>query len=190
MESKKNSFLILFILFLLPSLYFMAKKTSFYNYHEKQCTPTSTAKEKYKPQSTPEASYKLELELLGKGEYCYDLPMFDPEWRKRGKKVLKRKIYMKTAKQFDRKFKVYIKGKHAIIYYPDYKNLGPTFLYKKDSKWILDRTCVIKNIHYNIGSTAWFAYDGYYPYLALLHKIFDLKSVTLKQGNIKAFMIR
>ena len=146
-------------------------------------------KQKYIPQETPEKAYKLELELLSKGMYCYDLPLFDLEWRKKGKEILYSPQYKNTAKKFDIPYKVYIEGEYAIIYYPQDKSAGPDFLYQGSSGWILDRTAVWDQIHNNYSNTGWFAYEGNYPYLDILKKIYSLERIKLDNG-IWAYRIK
>ncbi len=82
---------------------------------------------KYTPQAQPEQTYLLELELLSKGMYCYDLPMFDPDWRARGSELMYSESYINTAKRYSIPFEVYIEGDYAIIYFPDSKSEGPVF---------------------------------------------------------------
>lgn len=146
-------------------------------------------KRKYTPQSTPEATYKLELELLSQGMYCYDLPIFDPAWRKRGKQILYSSRYKHTAQKFSVPYKVYIEGRYAIIYFPYNKSEGPDFLYRDSSGWILDRTAVWDYIHYNYSNTGWFVYEGNYPYLEMLKKVFSLEKIRLDNG-MWAYQIR
>lgn len=133
----------------------------------------------YIPQTTPEATYKMELQLLTRGLYCCDLPIFDPEWRKRGRSISHSSRNTYTGKMFNKPFKIYIEAAHAIIYYPKGKQLGPSFLYKTDSGWILDRACVYENIRYG---KQWFAVDGDYPYLRLLNKVFNLEPGKTSRG--------
>lgn len=137
---------------------------------------------KYTPQNNPELSYLLELDLLSKGMYCYNLPLFDPEWRERGKEMLYSSSYKNTAAKFSVPHKVYMEGDYAVIYFPENKSEGPDFLYKDYSGWILDRTAVWDNIHYNYSNTGWFAYDGDYPYLEMLKKVFPLRKIKLENG--------
>lgn len=148
-----------------------------------QGTTLEELEQKYIPQSRPEDTVRLELDLLAKGMYCYDLPMFDPAWRKRGKQILYSSRYKHTAKKFDVQSKVYIEGNYAIVYYPYDKSEGPDFLYGDSSGWVLDRTAVWDYIHYNYSNTGWFAYEGDYPYLTMLKKIFTLERVRLDKGN-------
>lgn len=137
---------------------------------------------KYVPQNSPEQTYLLELDLLSRGMYCYDLPMFDPEWRRKGKEILYSSSYKNTAAKFSVPYKVYTEGDYAVIYFPDNKSEGPDFLYKSSSGWILDRTAVWDNIHYNYSNTDWFAYESDYPYLKLLEKIYSLQRIKLDNG--------
>jgi hypothetical protein len=143
---------------------------------------------KYTPQPQPELTYLLELELLSKGIYCYDLPMFDPDWRARGSEIMYSDKYKGTAERYSIPYEVYIEGDYAIIYFPESKSEGPDFLYKDVSGWILDRTAAWDNIHYNRSNTGWFAYDGAYPYLKLLKAVYSLEKVTLDNG-VQAFVI-
>ena len=146
-------------------------------------------KQKYIPQETPEKTYKLELELLSKGMYCYDLSLFDLEWRKKGKEILYSPQYKNTAKKFDIPYKVYVEGEYAIVYYPQNKSAGPDFLYQGPSGWILDRTAVWDQIHNNYSNTGWFAYEGDYPYLDILKKVYSLERIMLDNG-IWAYRIK
>ncbi|MBI4845631.1 MAG: hypothetical protein HY810_04040 [Candidatus Omnitrophica bacterium] len=146
-------------------------------------------KQKYTPKNNPEETYKLELELLAQGMYCYDLPIFDPAWRSRGTRIIYSSKYKHTAKKFDVLFKVYKEGKYAVIYFPSNKSEGPDFLYWDSSGWILDRTAVWDYIHYNYSNTGWFAYEGDYPYLEMLKKIFSLERVKL-DSNVWAYQIK
>ena len=146
-------------------------------------------KQEYIPQETPGKAYKLELELLSKGMYCYDLLLFDSEWRKKGKEILYSTQYKNTAKKFDIPYKVYVEGECAVIYYPQNKSAGPDFLYQGSSGWILDRTAVWDQIHNNYSNTGWFAYEGNYPYLDILKKIYSLERIILDNG-IWAYRIK
>ncbi|MFZ2970708.1 MAG: hypothetical protein WA063_06165 [Minisyncoccia bacterium] len=143
---------------------------------------------KYVPQNSPEKTYLLELDLLSKGMYCYDLSMFDPDWRKKGTEIIYSESYKNTAKKFSVPYRIYIEGNYAIIYFPNNKSEGPDFLYKDSSGWILDRTAVWDNIHYNYTNTGWFAYNGDYPYLNLLKEIYSLQRIELDNG-VQAFVI-
>jgi len=143
---------------------------------------------KYTPQAQPEQTYLLELELLSKGMYCYDLPMFDPAWRQRGSEITYSENYKNTAKRYSIPYEVYIEDNYAIVYFPTSKSEGPFFLYRDASGWILDRTTAWDNIHYNSSNTGWFAYDGDYPYLKLLKLVYVLKKVKLDNG-VQAFVI-
>lgn len=143
----------------------------------------------YIPQSSPKETFELELKLLSQGAYCYDLPMFDSAWRKKGKEISYNSRYAETAEKFDTSFKVYKQGKYAVIYFPNDKSLGPEFLYRDYSGWILDRTSVWNNIHYNQTNSGWFAYEGDYPYLDILKKIFQLEKIKLDNG-VAAYQIK
>ncbi len=153
-----------------------------FNYAQSTGVSYKELEQKYVPQSKPEETVRLELYLLAKGMYCYDLLMFDPAWRKRGKQILVSAQYKNTARKFDVSSKVYTEGNYAIVYYPYNKNEGPDFLYRDSSGWGLDRTAVWDYIHYNYPNTGWFAYEGDYPYLEMLKKVFSLEKVKLDSG--------
>lgn len=170
-------------------VYFFTFHWLSFNYAQPTEVSYEELKQKYIPQSTPEATYKLELELLAKGMYCYDLPMFDPVWRKRGSQILYSSRYKHTAQKFSVAYKVYIEGKYAIIYFPYNKSAGPDFLYYTSSGWVLDRTAVWDYIHYNYSNTGWFAYDGNYPYLEMIKKVFPMEKVRLDNG-VWAYQIK
>ena len=140
-------------------------------------------KNKYVPQSTPEASYRLELELLSQGMYCYDLPLFDMKWRQKGRNILYNPRYKSTAQKFNVQSKTYREGRYAVVYFPYNKAAGPEFLYNHGQGWVIDRTAVWEYIHYNYSNTGWFAYNGNYPYLKILKKIFPLEKVRLDSGH-------
>ncbi len=131
--------------------------------------------EQYRPQSQPEETYRLELQMMKRGHYCYDLPIFDASWRRRSDELLSSSAYQTTAAQFDRPFSTKIEGDYAVIYYPENPSLAPVFLYRTDSGWVLDRTAVIEKIHYG---GKWMADDGDYPYLNLLKSVYTLQKGT------------
>jgi hypothetical protein len=133
----------------------------------------------YVPQSSPEASYRLELEMMKQGFYCHNVPLFDPRWRARGHTISFAPIYRQTAQTFDKPFKVYVEGKLAVIYYPHDKHLGPAFAYREGAGWVLDRTTVMEKIHYG---NEWTADEGDYPYLGLLKKIFSMQKGRSSRG--------
>ena len=165
---KKYNLAILFLALTFP--FFVRAQSEKVSYAE--------LKAKYIPQSSPEKTVHLELDLLAQGIYCYDLPLFDSAWRERGKKIIYSPRYTHTAKKFDVPYKLHKDSKYAIVYYPDNKSEGPDFLYLTSAGWILDRTAVWNYIHYNYSNTGWFAYEGNYPYLDMLKKIFLLKRLS------------
>ncbi len=140
-------------------------------------------KAKYVPQRSPYATVRLELDMLKQGMYCYDLPMFDADWRKRGKKIQYSSRYKHTAQKFNVPYKVYKEVNKAIVYYPNNKSEGPDFLYRAQRGWVLDRTAVWDYIHYNTSNSGWFVYEGNYPYLRMLKKIFPMERILLSGGQ-------
>jgi len=144
---------------------------------------------RYVPQSTPERTYRLEIKLLSQGIYCYDLPIYDPDWRKRGRDIRYSSSYKRTAEKMNIPFKVYRENRYAVIYFYGDKSAGPVFLFKDAYGWVIDRTAVWNYIHYNTSNTGWFAYEGDYTYLKMLRKIFSLKRIKLDSGNW-AYMIK
>lgn len=136
------------------------------------------------PQKTPEEAYDLELAMLSKGIHRYDLELFDSAWRKReGTRRWSPEALRRSARTFDRPYKTLIKGKYALIYYPGHGECMPTFLERTERGWIIDRSQTAKVIHYNLDSTAWFAYEGTYPQLELLLEVFKMKKVRLADGQ-------
>ena len=144
------------------------------------------------PQQNPADAYRLELTMLRKGFYYYDLRLFDKKWRQKQESTNPSHIpawrYQETARRFNVPFKVHTEGNLAVAYYPQKKELGPVFFDKTAEGWIINRTGVAAYIHYNYESTGWFAYNADYPHLQLLQKVFSLRRVTLAGGR-KAYMI-
>ena len=142
-------------------------------------------KEDYIPQSTPEESFLLELKLLEGGMYCYDLPLFDPQWRLKGKKILTSPLFSETAKAASQPFQTYIEGRYAVIYYPNNENLSPVFLYEENSKWIIDRTASADRVFFDHGR--WVTLGGDYPYLSLLKKVYRLKEIDADKSGASGY---
>lgn len=138
----------------------------------------------YVAQPSPEGSFRLEMELLRKGMYCHDLPLFDPEWRAKGREIVYSGVYAQTAAAFDAPFRVIRQGDYAAVYFPDDPQLGPVFLYWERSGWVIDRSEVLSSIIYDNANTAWYCADNDSPYLALLKKAFSLKKVKLSSGIV------
>lgn len=144
-------------------------------------TPNCESFKEYQPQSTPEETYRLEMDMMKQGAYCYDIPIFDPEWQAKAEKnSYGNNDFKRIAGYFDVPSKTFQEGKYAVIYYPDHETLGPVFFFRKDGKWILDRTSAWKYIHYE---DAWLAYDGDYPYLDMLKTLFMLEERTNQNGQ-------
>jgi hypothetical protein len=137
----------------------------------------------YAPQGSPESSFRLELQLMLQGIYCYDLPLFDPDWRKKGREIIYSSAYRQTAQSFSVPFRANIERHYAVIYFPDNPNLGPVFLYLDRSGWVIDRTSVLNNIRYDSSNTRWFAAEGDYPYLDILRKVFTMEKMQLDSGS-------
>lgn len=154
--------------------------SAFSSYAWSQTPSCETFKKEYQPQSSPEKTYLLELEMMKQGAYCYDLSIFDTQWQAKASKNSYGNSFKTTAQFFDAPYKVYQEGKYAVIYYPVNKTLGPVFLYRENGKWILDRSSVYQYIHYG---QEWLAYDGDYPYLGLLKKVFPLEEGKTANGQ-------
>lgn len=137
-------------------------------------------KNEYQPQSTPEQTYQLELEMMKQGAYCHDLAIFDEAWQQRAAQNSYTERHKTTAQYFQAPSKIFQEGKYAVIYYPDQPTLGPVFLYRKNGKWILDRTSTFKYIHYE---DRWLAYDEDYPYLEMLKTVFPLEERITAKGQ-------
>ena len=144
-------------------------------------------KSEYEPQSTPEGTLKLEMDMMKQGAYCYDIPIFDKTWQSKSSLNSFGNDEFKTmAGYFDVPSKTFQEGKYAVIYYPEDNTLGPVFLYRENGKWILDRNSVYEYIHYE---DTWLAYDGDYPYLEMLKTLFPMEERVTSDGQ-KAFKVR
>ena len=144
-------------------------------------------KEEYLPQSTPQESFLLELKLLAQGMYCYDLPLFDPQWRLKGKKILTSSLFFDTAKAANQPFDAYIEGDRAVIYYPQNKALSPVFLYEENSKWVIDRTASADRIFFD--HNKWITLGGDYPYLDLLKRVYNLKEIRVQESGLVGYRV-
>ena len=144
-------------------------------------------KDEYIPQSTPQESYLLELKLLSEGMYCYDLPLFDPQWRLKGKKIVTSALFIDTAKAANQPFDAYIEDDHAVIYYPKNKSLSPVFFYQEHSKWVIDRTAAADRIFFD--HNKWITLGGDYPYLNLLKKVYKLKEIHVDKTGLTGYQI-
>lgn len=139
------------------------------------------------PQSTPEGTYRLELDMMKQGAYCYDIPIFDPQWQAMAaKNSTGNEEFKDMADQLGAPTKTFREGKYAIIYFPEDKTLGPTFLYEQNGKWILDRSGVLNYIDYD---EHWVAFDGNYPYLDLMRKVFDFEEMVMEDG-MKVYKVK
>ncbi len=137
----------------------------------------------FSPQPTPEKTLELENKLLSSGKYCYNLSIFDEEWRKRGSKMILNEQYKNTANMFNMPRKTVTKDKIALVYFPNNPELGPEFLYKSDDGWVIDRTEVWNNVHYSYDNSEWYVYDNPSPYLSLLKNSLDLERIKLDSGQ-------
>ena len=144
-------------------------------------------KDEYIPQSTPQESYLLELKLLSQGMYCYDLPLFDPQWRVKGKKILTSSLFFDTAKAVNQPFDAYIEGDRTVIYYPQNKALSPVFLYEENSKWVIDRTASADRIFFD--HNKWITLGGDYPYLDLLKRVYNLKEIRVQESGLVGYRV-
>lgn len=144
-------------------------------------------KNEYQPQSTPEGTLKLEMDMMKQGAYCYDIPIFDKQWQAMAEKNSYGNDGFKTmAGYFDLPTKTFQEGDRAIVYYPDDITLGPVFFYRENGKWILDRYSVYEYIHYE---DTWLAYDGDYPYLEMLKTLFPMEERVTSSGQ-KVYKVR
>lgn len=185
-DAKNLPFLWIFSIVLAGMIIYSFVFHPSFLYAQEQRISYEELKQKYVPQASPEATYRLELEMMSQGMYCYGLPIFDPQWRNRGNQILYSSAY-KDVQKWSTGFEVYTEGDYAVIYYPRDKSCGPVFLYRDSSGWVLDRTAVINNIHYAPDNSSWLAYEGNYPYLDILKKIFKLKKGHV--GGIQAYTI-
>jgi len=142
------------------------------------------------PQETPEQAYDLELAMLKKGIFLYDLPFYDEHWRtKEPRRTFSPQALKRSAATFNKPYRTYIEGNHAIIYYPEHRDAMPSLLDRTEDGWIINRTLTARMIHYNLDSSDWFAYKGDYPHLKLFLKVLKMKSVKLVGGQ-KAYQTK
>lgn len=170
-------------------------------------------KKEYVPQSSPEKSFQLELKLLSDGMYCYDLPLFDPQWRQKGKKILTAPQFQETAKKANKPQSSFIEGDYAVLYYPQDLQMAPVFLFLDPAQgWVLDHSAVADKVFYHSGNyesslndgksfqgtdgsrfsrspEGWMCVGGEYPYLNLLKKIFSFKKVTLDEYGVEGYEV-
>ena len=146
-------------------------------------------KKEYIPQKDPEASFQLELKLMTDGMYCYDLPLFDPGWRQKGKRILTSPLFQKTAQIYQESFKVYSEESYAVIYFPGRKTLGPIFLYKEQDGWIIDRSAIADKVIYERNGH-WMAAGGDYPYFDLLQKVYSLEKIPVPERGFTGYRPR
>ncbi len=144
--------------------------------------------QQYVPQKTPKESYQLELQLVAQGIYCYDLPLFDPQWRKKGHHILSSPDFQESAKAFNKPFKVSEDGKYAVIYFPQDNHLAPIFLYKEGNGWIIDRSTVEDKIRYN-EDLLWVVIENESPYLTMLQKIYRFKKVVIDAHGVIGYEV-
>lgn len=126
----------------------------------------------YAPQATPEATLMLELDMLMRGEYCYDLPIFDEFWRQQGS-FETGEHFQKTAARFSVASETYIDGNRAIVYYPGSRDAGPDFLFRTESGWIIDRTIGQQSVIYNARGTDWYVNESAGEYLPLVEAVYS-----------------
>ncbi len=136
-------------------------------------------KERYVPQPTPDSAYQLELELMVQGLYCYDLPLFDPQWRSKGKELLVSDKFKSTAELVNRHFTAKIKGDYAVIYFPKQVSISPVFLYHVADGWIIDRTVTSMSILFESMSASWVFVEEQSPYFEILNEIFNLERIQV-----------
>jgi len=136
------------------------------------------------PQVRPEDCIRLEMELMSRGIYFRDAPMYDDAWRRSRRPGLPPERVRAIARDWVGPFAVEQDGDHAIAYFDGEKarRFGPHFLRRTEQGWIVDGSAAAQFIRYDY-SNAWFAVDGDYPYLALIHRVYKLKRGTAKRSG-------
>ncbi len=131
------------------------------------------------PQPTPEDCIDLQLELMHRGIYYRDVPMYDAAWRRARLRDPPSDRVKAMAREQDGPFAVKRLGDHAISYFRGTKAEveGPHFLRRTADGWIIDASSVMKHIIYD-PSNRWYALDGDYPYLPILKSVYDMRRVT------------
>lgn len=143
------------------------------------------------PQSTPGKSFQLELKMMQQRMYCYDLPLFDPEWRRKGKKIQLSKVFQEVAKKADQPFEVIIDDKHAVLYFKDRSDMAPVFFYQDEQGWVIDRGTAGRKLFMSPSEHTWAIKEGTDPYFQIIKKHFPLRAIaTDKTTKDKIFEIK
>ncbi|HEX2463501.1 MAG TPA: hypothetical protein VHR17_02680, partial [Thermoanaerobaculia bacterium] len=87
------------------------------------------------------------------------------------------------ARQWDRPYRIEIREPRAVAYYEDAPELGPTFLRRDSTGWIIDASEAAKTIVYDYSSSSWYALDSGSPYLEILEAVLPLRRVTLSDDR-------
>jgi uncharacterized protein len=136
------------------------------------------------PQREPRQSRDLEIALMHKGIYYADTPLYDEAWRAaRQPKSWDPDRLREIARQWDRPYRIEIREPRAVAYYEDAPELGPTFLRRDSTGWIIDASEAAKTIVYDYSSSSWYALDSGSPYLEILEAVLPLRRVTLSDDR-------
>ncbi len=143
--------------------------------------------QKYVPQETPLDSFHLELDMMRQEMYAYDVPLFDPIWRKKDSQVHHSSQFKITAQEVDQPLSTLSKADRAILYYPPTSNLAPVFLFHNEQGWVLDRTSMQNSIVF-VG-LRWVVLENDNPYLPLLFDVYDLER-TMVAERMSGYRLR
>jgi hypothetical protein len=146
-------------------------------------TPESRAKlaEIMIPQPNPEDCVELEMALMHRGIYYQGVSMYDAAWQRAVRPSMPARRLKAIAAEFDGPFLIARDGDYAIAYLEGEKarRWGPRFLRRTEAGWIIDATAGAEFIIYDY-SNRWTAVDGDYPYLALIHSVYEMQAGTLR----------
>ena len=142
------------------------------------------------PQANPADCVRLEMAMMHKGIAFRDAPLFDEAWRRLNRPSLPPRRLQEIAADWDGPFEIARSGDHAIAYFRGEKALrfGPHFLRRTPEGWIIDASAIMEHIIYDY-SNRWVAVDGDYPYLALIHEVYDMQPGNLRRRG-PAWMMR
>ena len=178
---KKTILFFLTLVLMYPSLAYSAEKVAAEKDSQSIAPSYESLRETYVPQYTPEESYRLELKLLSTGYYCYDLPLFDEAWRKKGPRVLESAVFVQTWKDSNHPILAEVNGDQAVVYYPEHFDLTPVFLEKKNGGWVIDHTVTQELVV--LTKDFWVALDVKSPYFSILSDIFKMERTEIAKGR-------
>jgi uncharacterized membrane protein YgcG len=136
------------------------------------------------PQPDPRRARDLEIALLHRGIYFQEGSLYDAAWRSAARTSgFAPSRLREIARQVDRPYEVVTEGDRAVAYCPDADAVGPVFLRRETTGWIIDASAGARSIVYDYGNDGWYARDDGSPYLPLLLRALPLRRVALAGGG-------